>query len=358
MRTLDFYRCALGICAAAAMFAGCGGSQPPVGAPGAMPQSQAVATHAAHGTSWMAPQATKIKELLYVSDGATSNVYVYDYKSGASVGMLTGFEKPYGQCVDKKGDIWITNYTSANAIIVEYAHGGTQPIRTLSINDNSLGCSIDPTTRNLAVSSKATNSGGPGAIQVFKHASGTPTNYPGSGGCSALWPPGYDNKGNLYVEAENGNYLANVCELPAGGRTLGLVSFNRALAFPTSVMWDGKYIALGAQYYKDGAYKTTAIFQAAPSGSGGLTFVGMTILTNACRRHPYVDLPLPFIVGRTNTPVNQEQGKVVVGGDYPCRSVYRDFAFWRYPRGGNHFRELNSAPPGPTGESVSILPGS
>jgi hypothetical protein len=28
------------------LLAGCGGSQPPVGAPGAMPQSRAIATHA------------------------------------------------------------------------------------------------------------------------------------------------------------------------------------------------------------------------------------------------------------------------------------------------------------------------
>ena len=34
-----FYFRALSICAAAAMLAGCGGSQPPIGAPGAMPKA-------------------------------------------------------------------------------------------------------------------------------------------------------------------------------------------------------------------------------------------------------------------------------------------------------------------------------
>ena len=38
MKNLDFGRCALCICAAAAMLAACGGSQPPIGAPGAVPQ--------------------------------------------------------------------------------------------------------------------------------------------------------------------------------------------------------------------------------------------------------------------------------------------------------------------------------
>jgi hypothetical protein len=41
MRISGLSRCAFGICAAAAMLAGCGGSQPPIGAPGAMHQSLA-----------------------------------------------------------------------------------------------------------------------------------------------------------------------------------------------------------------------------------------------------------------------------------------------------------------------------
>jgi hypothetical protein len=41
MKSLDFGRCVLGICVAAAMVAGCG-SQPPIGAPGAMAQRAAI----------------------------------------------------------------------------------------------------------------------------------------------------------------------------------------------------------------------------------------------------------------------------------------------------------------------------
>jgi hypothetical protein len=44
-------RFALGL--AATLLAGCGGSQPPIGAPGAMPQSRAIAAHAGRGGSWM-----------------------------------------------------------------------------------------------------------------------------------------------------------------------------------------------------------------------------------------------------------------------------------------------------------------
>ena len=49
MRILDFSRCALSICAAAAFLAGCGGSQLPIGPPGAISQSSAIATQADRG---------------------------------------------------------------------------------------------------------------------------------------------------------------------------------------------------------------------------------------------------------------------------------------------------------------------
>jgi hypothetical protein len=59
---------------AAALFAGCGGSQPPIGALGAMPQSRAIATHADRGGSWMLPEA-KSEDLLYVTGDGESYVF-------------------------------------------------------------------------------------------------------------------------------------------------------------------------------------------------------------------------------------------------------------------------------------------
>src|SRR5580700_3202678 len=42
MKSLGLSRRALSSCATAALLAGCGGSQPPIGAPGALPQSRAI----------------------------------------------------------------------------------------------------------------------------------------------------------------------------------------------------------------------------------------------------------------------------------------------------------------------------
>jgi hypothetical protein len=38
--------------------------------------------------------------LIYTADDETSDVYVYDYSDGKLVGMLKGFDEPYGGCVD------------------------------------------------------------------------------------------------------------------------------------------------------------------------------------------------------------------------------------------------------------------
>ncbi|MFY9737602.1 MAG: hypothetical protein WAK11_00990, partial [Candidatus Cybelea sp.] len=150
MKLSDFRRYALSSCVAIAMLAACGGSQPPIGAPGAMPLTTAVATRADRGKSWMFPQA-KSEDLLYISDISTDTVLVYSYKTRAQLGQLTGFGEPYGQCVDASGDIWITDV--ADRVVDEYAHGGSTPLKQLSASlGEPVGCSVSP-NGDLAVSS-------------------------------------------------------------------------------------------------------------------------------------------------------------------------------------------------------------
>ena len=81
------------------MLAGCGGSQPPIGAPGAMPLTSTLAAPADRGKSWMLPEA-KAEDLLYVSNYRGNYVAVYDYKTGTAVGSLSGFDGR-GQCVTR-----------------------------------------------------------------------------------------------------------------------------------------------------------------------------------------------------------------------------------------------------------------
>jgi hypothetical protein len=97
MRTLARYALSFG--AASALLAGCGGTQPPIGAPGTMPQSRAIATHTERGGSWMLPEA-KSQKLLYVSSDATKEVYIFEYPKLKLLTTLSGFESPEGLCSD------------------------------------------------------------------------------------------------------------------------------------------------------------------------------------------------------------------------------------------------------------------
>jgi hypothetical protein len=351
---MNTLRLPLTLCAALALLAGCGGSQPPIGTPGVMPHTAAIGKHAARGKSWMLPEAKKIPKLLYISDGLNS-VNVYNYKSRTLVGTLSGFDEAYGECVDKSGDIWITNYSSNKTSIAEYKHGGVKPIRSLPINEHSLGCAIDPVTGNLAVTNKSTELGTNGSVLIFKNASGTPAQYTAPDSCPNLWPPGYDNQGNLYVEAQYRATAGSVCELPAGGSALQPVSFDRTIDFPTSVMWDGKYLTLGDQSYHYKGLVTTVVYQVFPNASGGLTLLGTTILLTGCRHHRPTDVPFPYIVGRVNTPENQQQGSVLLGRtDSYCNPKENNVGFWRYPRGDHSFKSLKGGAVGIVGEAVSI----
>jgi hypothetical protein len=130
--------------------AGCGGSQPPIGAPGAMPQTAALQSQSAQPDdlgSWMLPDATS-QDLLYVS--SHSWVSVYTYPLGHLVGKLGAFDLASGQCVDSSSSVYVTDYATGR--IYEFPHGGRKRLRTLFMAGAN-SCSIDPTTGNLAVTS-------------------------------------------------------------------------------------------------------------------------------------------------------------------------------------------------------------
>ncbi len=364
MRTLGLRGRALTVCAALAVLAGCNGSigpslsqerSVPTGsetgltalsiarlAGMTMPHYVEQPAHPDRGKSWMAPKAMA-KKIFYISDWATDDVYAYSYPRATLLGKLTGFQKPYGQCADKVGDEWIADFAASS--IVEYAHGGTTPIATLTTNGNTMGCAIAP-SGDLAVANFATTSG-EGDIQVFKGASGEPTDYSNSS-CYNLWAPGYDKLGNLYVEGKN--TVPAVCELRAGGSSLVPVSINQSIGSPGSVMWDGKYITLTDQDYD--ATETTAIYRAKESKSGNLTVVGTTDLTDTCDHH-YADIPQPFLAGSRNTPNLKFEATVVLGGNVLCA---KRFGYWAYPvPNGKPIVVMKDAPAQPYGQGYSTL---
>jgi hypothetical protein len=336
---LNLSRFALSMSAVAPFFAGCGGSQPAIGAPNAMPRTNGIAADFDRGASWMLPEAKRAKGLLYVGDEATNAVYIYDYASLKSVGELTGVDDPGPMCVDAKGDIYITSF--ARGTTVEYAHGGTTLLNSYDSGGDPEGCSVDA-QGDLAVSSFSP----PEFIVYPKGDSSNGETYKAPTPCSVMWVGGYDNAGNLYAGG-NGTKDCEAYELPVGGQSIRTVTIKPSLG-PTilSFMWDGQHLTVA----KHGKHE--AMFQVDELASGNLDIVGETHLWDRCHRRE-VNV-LPFVVGRKNTPVNRVEGKVVVGANFCAHSGNTNVDFWRYPAGDNPYAKLPNEPSKPSGAVVSI----
>lgn len=201
MKSLILSHYALAMGAATALLAGCGEAQPPIGVPGAMPQRRAIATHAARSGSWMLPQA-KGKDLLYVADAQNYNVRVYSYPEGALVGTLSVYDA-WAACADNEGDVFISSTAGYRPEILEYKHGGTNPIAVLQDGDSAYfpsDCSVDPTTGNLAVANDDGYYGGSsGNVAIYAGAQGSPK-FLSDDKIPYIWSCAYDDKGNLYVD--------------------------------------------------------------------------------------------------------------------------------------------------------------
>lgn len=92
LRTLSFAI----VAASSLIFSACAEPQPPIGAPGALPQSRAITTHPERGGSWMLPEPSrKSGDLIYVM-GPVKN-YIVSYSTGA---MVATFDGPEGRGLD------------------------------------------------------------------------------------------------------------------------------------------------------------------------------------------------------------------------------------------------------------------
>ena len=267
----------------------------------------------------------KSSDLLYISSsGNFDAVTVYSYPKIELVGTLKGFNEPQGECVDRAGDVFVTNTNDSD--IVEYAHGGTSPTKTLSDSGYyPVGCAIDPTTGNLGVTNIYSSGSGPGSVSIYKRARGLPATYRDPN-IVAYYFCGYDDNGNLYLDGANASGFA-FAELPNGSNTFVNITLNQTIYFPGGVQWDGSDVAVGDQEADD--TDTSAIYQFAISGDTG-TEVGETPLTGA------IDVVQFWI-----------QGGRVIGPD----AGNNDVGIWTYPSGRavNRFTGVNV----PVGSVVS-----
>ena len=296
---------------AAALLAGCSGSQSPIGTP---PIASGDAT-AARERSWMAPNARKL-DLLYVSDYKTNDVYAYSYPQGKLSGVLAGILKdfvlPTGLCTNHAGDVYIPN--SSNSTVLEYPHGSTHLRETLlDPNELPYTCAVDPTTGTLAVVNLESVSGA-GGVSIYARGRGRPTELT-YGFLYWFYFGSYDDKGDLFVDAsyDVASEAFAFVELPKDGKSLQAVTLNRSFRVPGGgVGWDGKHVVVGDS-------KPSVIYRFAINGSSG-TQVGSTRLRGARSIAQFLVI-----------------GNQIVGANFNGESV----AFWSYPNGGMPTQTIN-----------------
>lgn len=324
MRFWTFSRYAVSSGAVVALLVGCGGSQPPMGTPGAMPQNRAAATRPDRSRSGRLREATS-EGLIYATDGC-DGICVLSYPDGKPVATISDPNVTGGDCSDSNGNVFVASDNQ----ILEFAHAGTTPIATLSLpGTHAFGCGIDPVTGNLAVVF-----GGSGAnVAVFPVASGTPTLYETSIISNYC---GYDNAGNLFVSGSSGAHNA-LAELPFGGSAFRLLSIDPTLGAPGQIQWDGKYIT-----YEGITSRNIKISRLRISGST-VRVVGHTRLKGA------VNARQTWIVGdRVIVPYSAQ-------GFNPNR-----VGLWAYPKSGKPIAKFGNFGQGQSaqffGVTLSVAP--
>jgi hypothetical protein len=306
-------------------FTGCGGSQ--VAPTSSAPQGATIATH---GKSWMLPGSSS-GDLLYVAGRGAADqgvLYVITYPEGQLVGEVS---LPYsgdigGICSDSNGNIFVPSGEDA---IWEYAHGGTQPIATLSVDSGwSNACAVDPRTGNLAVTNDK-DYPYKGDVAIYAGAQGKPTYYSDSE-IANPFHCGYDDRGNLFLDGDG-----PFAELLAGSGNLTNITLNKKHNTIGQVQWDGTYITVTSQ-------NANKIYRLQISGSTGKV-IGTTQL-----RGP----------GRNTTSQSWIQGSTIIAPIGPNSRFRGDdsVGIWNYPAGGKAITIVKVGRPHryPNAETVSV----
>ena len=326
MKSLDFSRNALGCCVVAAMLAGCGGSQPPIGAPGAMPQTSTIATHAQPGKSWMLAEA-KGEDLLYIAN--FTDLLVLTYPQGKLVGTVKGFDPNASECVDAKGDVYVTDFNPP--ALFEYPHGGTKRIAKFLLKSVGAGaCAFDPTTGNMAVSGNSSD------VDIFKPGHSKPiiVNDPKMVYNEACT---YDDKGNLFVDGlKTFKGEPRLAELPAGShKFIGLSVDVPQWDGEAWLQWSGDRLAIVS--YKPHARKDHPdILQFAISGTHAKVASIVQLDEAALINHIFI-----------------YEDTLILSNWYGPGYGKKEVLFYGYPSGGAPTMTLTKDMTGPRGVVVS-----
>jgi hypothetical protein len=297
------------------------------------------AAHAGLHRSLTGPQTKAKGPLLFVSDVATAEVYIYQLSTLNVVATVTGLTQPQGECSDKKGDVWVTD-AGADAVY-ELSHLGRLE-NTLTAPDYPVGCAWDAKTGNLAVMSLFGISGAQGAVAIYPQGSGTaqsfqnPKQYYYNFG-------GYDTNGNLFFDgrAENGTFVLS--ELPKRAKkAISIDLSGGTINYPGMVQWDASIneLVVGDQSC-GGSYTASCLYAIKVSGKKGSIESTIDLQNSSGGR--VCDLIQGVIYNGQ-----------LAGSDYNiCGSSPSTTYVWPYPSGGAPTESNSSTDSAPFGAAVS-----
>lgn len=292
-----------------------------------------------HHKSWVSPDIKRAPRILFVSDYGVNDVYMFLMPDMKLKGTLTGFSGPQGMCTDSSGNIWITNTNTSQ--IFQYSRTGTL-LKTLSDpNEYPVGCSVNRTNGDLAVSNIINTSGYPGNVTIYKNATGSGTPIT-NGNQYEYFFPAYDKDGNLYVDGFSNSFTFILSECPSGSSSCSTLNISGGtLYFPGGVNWDRVNddlvvgdqecgaVAASCQYTMtiSGSTATVTDSTSTPDYNGGACDVDQATLAPFSR----------YVAG----------GCINVGG-----SASSVAARWAYPAGGIP-TDYSSALSEPLGSAIS-----
>jgi hypothetical protein len=298
---------------------------------------RAIVAHPDRGRSWISPNA-KTKQLLFVSDAGTDDVYMYALPTLELVGTITGFVQPQGECSDTKGDVWITD-TNAQTTY-EVSHEGRLE-NTLSDSDGyPIGCAWNPKNGDVAVMNLFNLDGAQGGVLVYPSGSKSPAEYTNPKQYYYNFG-GYDSSGNLFFDGREGGVFV-LSKLAAGAKSATSIKVTGGtIYYPGMVQWaSSSELLVGDQ--ECGDVNASCVYQLTVSGSSA-TIVGTTTLETSAGG-PVCDMVQGV-----------EANGVIDGSDFEfCGYTPSTTEIWPYPAGGKPSVENSKTDNTPVGAALSI----
>lgn len=366
MAYLDRFALLIG---AAALFAGCGGSQTsmlsvtpasdtslakvpyPLMKDPVIRQHWRSGLHADGQKSWIAPDEKRERALLFAADAELDQIDIYSLPGMQLKGQLTGsnINYPQGLCSDTAGNVYVTEegnflYKGDNPEIDKYSRTGLLLARIPDTYGFPVGCAVDPATGALAVTNWITTLYVPGNVLVFSETTSQPRVLTNPYQYGYLFA-GYGPHSNLWVTGYNAHFDNMLSRCGASGCTTVNVS-GGTLNYSAGIGWDSPR-------------RTWVIFENCyntnygPTGACSMPVSKKGRLGALTTYETYKgEAVCGFFQGAL-----AESGKYVVGSSFAYCSADRSSSFYRWAYDGGmalNYAILSSKYSQPSGVAISI----